>query len=54
MHHEKPLSYGKLQKYLNAMVTKVNGLLNVNFKGKMKLHFPLIPEGPLTRDHGDL
>lgn len=39
MHHEKkPLSYGKLQKYLNARVTKVN-ILNMNFKGKMKLHF---------------
>lgn len=40
MHHEKPLSYGKLQKCLSAMVTNVNDLLDMNFKGKMKLHFP--------------
>ena len=40
MQHEKPLSYGKLQKCLSAMVAKVNDLLDTNLKGKMKLHFP--------------
>lgn len=39
MHHEKkPLSRGKLQTNLNARVTKVN-ILNMNFKGTIKLHF---------------